>query len=120
MKSVSILGALGVVCVALSGCATTPVQQGAWTGGALGAGLGSIIGNQSGDAGEGALIGAGVGALTGALIADDNQYREPRYRAPSRRVYSVPVPPRPRGHYETRVMRGPSGERYEERVWVRY
>jgi Glycine zipper len=120
MKLVLILGALVTVCVTLSGCATTPVQQGAWTGGALGAGLGAIIGNQSGDAGEGALIGAGVGALTGALIADDNQYREPRYRAPSHRVYRAPAPRPPRGHYETRVMRGPFGEHYEERVWVRY
>ncbi len=120
MKSVLILGALVTVCVILSGCATTPVQQGAWTGGALGAGLGAIIGNQSGDAGEGALIGAGIGALTGALIADDNQYRRPTYRTQSYRVRPVSVPPRPRGHYETRVMRGPSGERYEEQVWVRY
>lgn len=52
------------------GCNTTPTQQGAIAGGAVGAGAGAIIGNQSGKSGEGALIGAGVGALGGALIGD--------------------------------------------------
>lgn len=60
------------VCAAglASGCNTTPTQEGAITGGVLGAGAGAIIGHQSGKAGEGALIGAGAGALGGALIGD--------------------------------------------------
>lgn len=53
-----------------TGCNTTPTQDGAIAGGALGAGAGAIIGHQSGKTGEGALIGAGVGALGGALIGD--------------------------------------------------
>ena len=54
----------------LVACETTPVQQGAVVGGALGAGAGAIIGNQShGRSGEGALIGAATGALAGALLA---------------------------------------------------
>jgi hypothetical protein len=28
------------------------------------------------------------------------------------------VEPAPRGHYEMHVMTSPSGERYEEKVWV--
>ena len=64
--------AIVAVCVAgiAAGCNTTPTQEGAIAGGAVGAGAGAIIGNQSGKAGEGALIGAGVGALGGALIGD--------------------------------------------------
>ncbi len=103
----------------LAGCNTTPTQDGAVVGSALGAGLGAIIGNQSGDAGEGALIGAGVGALTGALVGD--QVDEERRRA--RQGYAQPAPVaqpqrRVHGHYETRVVHGPNGETYEERVWV--
>lgn len=100
----------------LAGCNTTPVQDGAVVGGALGAGLGAIVGNQSGHAGEGALIGAGAGALTGALVGDQvDKKRQQRYSAPAQ-----PAPqPAVRGHYETRIVRGPNGETYEERVFVR-
>lgn len=97
-----------------AGCETTPTQQGALTGAAIGAGAGAIIGNQvDGKSGEGALIGAGLGALSGALIGD--RIDENR----SRRVYQEsPPPPPPRGHWETRTRRTESGEIYEERVWV--
>ena len=54
----------------VAGCNTTPTQEGAVAGAAVGAGAGAIIGNQSGKTGEGALIGAGVGALGGALVGD--------------------------------------------------
>ena len=110
---------ISIVLLALTatGCASTPVQHGMVKGGALGAGLGAIIGHQSGNQGEGALIGAGIGALTGALIADDRQQN--RTVVHERVVYRTPPPPPPvRGHYETRIVRSPTGERYEERVWV--
>jgi len=104
------------------GCYTTPTEQGALAGSAIGAGLGAIVGNQTGHGAEGALIGAGAGALSGALIGNavdpDNQYRR------RSRYHTAPAPPPPRpgykveGHYETRVVTAPSGERYEERVWV--
>ena len=63
---------MGVIAAALifGACNTTPVQDGAIVGGAIGAASGAILGHQFGKQGEGALIGAGVGALTGALIED--------------------------------------------------
>ena len=115
----------------LSACNTTPVQDGVVAGGLLGSAAGAIIGHQSGRQGEGALIGAGVGALTGALIGDDIGRRQ-RYHAPAPTAYYAPAPtyaPAPayappaathatRGYYETRLVRAPSGETYEERVFV--
>lgn len=103
---------------ALIGCATTPTQEGALLGGALGAGAGAIIGNQShGRGGEGALIGGAVGALTGALVGDQVDEARTKRAAPP----AAPAPPPTvvqRGHYENRIVRTPSGETYEERVWV--
>ncbi len=110
------LGGL-LACLTLAGCATTPVQQGALGLGAVGAGAGAIIGNQTGHAGEGALIGAGVGALTGALVGDAIEHSTP----PPPPVYHAPGPPPPPptvGYWQTRVVSGPTGERYEQRVWV--
>jgi uncharacterized protein YcfJ len=120
------------------GCAT-PAQRGAVTGGAVGAGLGAIIGSASGSAGTGALIGAGAGALTGALVGDavdhDRYGHQPHHHTTHgtyvyRERVAPPPPPAspPRhfsksyrvedGHWETRLVRAPSGEYYEERVWV--
>jgi len=98
---------LAVLTMALAGCAT-PTQKGALGGGALGAGLGAVIGHQSGHGAEGAAIGAAAGALTGALVGDKVQ-----------KDRNAAAQPRPQeGHYETRIVHGPRGERYEERVWV--
>lgn len=102
------------------GCNTTPVQDGAVVGGALGAGLGAIVGNQSGRAGEGALIGAGAGALTGALVGDSLEKAEQRGAARGR-YEAQPRHQQPQaqhGHYENRIVHRPNGETYEERVWV--
>lgn len=97
----------------LAACNTTPVQDGAIMGGAIGAASGAIIGHQSGKQGEGALIGAGVGALTGALIGD--QVDERGYGRQS----AAPTSTRVRtGRYETRVVTSETGEKYEERVWA--
>ena len=111
----------------LVGCETTPTQQGALTGAAIGAGAGAIIGNQShGRSGEGALIGAGVGAITGALIGD--RVDENRTRRNQQMQQAPPPAPAPApapqgsgtggGHWESRTHRTESGETYEERVWV--
>lgn len=121
----------------ITGCATTRTGQDASVlGGLLGAGAGAIIGNQTGDAGEGALIGAAIGAITGGAIGDSTEknsyttreviYAPPpppvrtvyRTRTPVRTVYRTEQPVRRAGHYETRLVRGPSGETYEERIWV--
>ena len=60
----------------LVGCQTTPTQQGALMGGALGAGAGAIIGNQvHHSAGTGALIGGLGGAAAGALIGEQTGNR---------------------------------------------
>jgi len=119
-----------LVTAALAGCNTTPTQEGAVVGGALGAGLGAVIGNQShGRSGEGALIGAGVGALTGALVGDHIDDKRQGVRrvetveyqtAPQPAAQPAPVEEVQRGHYETRIVETPSGERYEERIWVRH
>jgi hypothetical protein len=101
--------------LAFPACNTTPVQDGAVVGGALGAATGAIIGHQSGRQGEGALIGAGVGALTGAIVGD--QVDENRGRPVSPAPVSTPAQ---RGRYENRIVTGPNGEQYEERVWVPY
>ncbi len=137
------LVAAGVLLVTV-GCETTPVQQGALLGGALGAGTGAIIGNNTHGhhGGTGALIGGAAGALGGALIGDqvEQQRKRQAYQgyaptppppppapAPAP-VYAPPPPPPPapvpgptvveRGHYEVRLVRTPHGETYEERVWV--
>ncbi len=111
---------------AMTGCETTPTQDGALLGGALGAGLGAIVGNQSGHGGEGALIGAGAGALVGAIMGNEvEEQRAYAYHQSQHRPIAAP-PPRPahtservvRGHYETRVVESATGETYEERVWV--
>jgi len=95
----------------VAGCATTPTQKGALIGGASGAGLGAVIGHQSGHQGEGALIGAAGGAIAGAVIGD--QVKKKRQRQAGQNQQPVE-----RGHYETRIITTPSGETYEERVWV--
>lgn len=70
---------LVAVVLAMAGCETTPTQQGALIGGALGAGSGALIGNQSGHAGTGALIGGAAGGLGGALFGDMvDESRQPR------------------------------------------
>ena len=113
-KMQTILGGM-TVCLLLAGCTTT--QQGAVAGGLIGAGTGAIIGNQTGHAGNGALIGAGVGALSGALVGDAIEHSP---APPATRYYSPGPPPPPSavGYYQTRVVTGPTGEHYEERVWI--
>jgi hypothetical protein len=60
--------AVGVM-LAVTGCETTPTQQGAILGGALGAGTGAIIGNNTHGhhGGTGALIGGAAGAVVGNI-----------------------------------------------------
>jgi len=116
MKKIAMLSVLAATTLA-AGCNTTPTQDGAVVGGLLGAGAGAIIGNQSGHAGEGALIGAGAGALTGAIVGD--QVDERRQRRYPQNVQTAPVRTQ-NGHYDVRIVRTPSGETYEERVWVPY
>lgn len=113
-SAILLLVLVAAVVSATVGCNTTPTQDGAVLGGALGAATGAIIGHQSGKQGEGALIGAGAGALAGALIGDQMDERgyvqKPQRLAPG----SAPV----EGRYETRIVTAPSGEKYEERVWA--
>lgn len=116
MKNMALAGIIAATTL-VAGCNTTPTQDGAVLGGALGAGAGAIIGNQSGHAGEGALIGAGAGALTGALVGD--QVDERRQRRYPQNVQTAPARTQ-KGHYDIRIVRTPSGETYEEKVWVPY
>ncbi len=124
MNKMAFLAITALCALGLSACHTTPVQEGAIAGGAVGAGLGAIAGHQVGRTGEGALIGAGAGALTGALIGDHiEKSTAPPPPPPRRRVGPAPPPPPPvlrshAGRYEVRTVVSPTGERYEERVWV--
>lgn len=114
-RDVLTAAALLVVAMLLCvGCETTSAQEDAVIGGMLGAGTGAVIGHQSGHQGEGAVVGALAGALAGALLGDQVD-RQPaatpaRATATTQRVQT--------GHYETRIVKSPNGETYEERVWV--
>lgn len=122
MKKHSIWAVLLTLALA-SGCNTTPTQDGALLGGALGAGLGAVVGHQSGHQGEGALIGAAAGALTGAIVGDQVDETSRRNYPQNRNTHPQPTtqPSRTqKGHYDIRIVRTPSGETYEERVWVPY
>ncbi len=59
-----------------SACQTTPAQDGAMWGGAIGAAAGQIIGGDT----KATLIGAGVGALGGAIVNDARVDAEQRTR----------------------------------------
>lgn len=126
-KRIAAIVAAGLAALGAMGCQTTPVQDGAIAGAALGAASGAIIGHQMGRQGEGALIGAGAGGLLGALIGDDIGRQQRRYATPGTvvpsaappRVYAPATQPHAtRGYYKTRLVRAPSGETYEERVFV--
>ena len=117
MKSkLTSLALAGTIALA-AGCNTTPVKDGAVLGTILGGGLGAVVGNQSGHAAEGALIGGAAGLLTGAAIGDA---KKQGLKAQQQQQYAPPPANAPvvRGHYETRIVETPSGETYEERVWV--
>lgn len=109
---------LALIAMLGAGCATASKGEGAALGGLLGAGLGAIVGNQSGHQGEGALIGAAAGAITGTAIASGNERAGARYTEKRSRPSHTPRTVTVRGHYEHRIVRAPSGETYEERVWV--
>jgi hypothetical protein len=93
------------VSVFFSGCVGTGpnTQQGAVTGGALGALAGAIIGNNSrgGNALGGALIGGAIGAIAGGTLGNsvDNQrgtvYRSSEEAASNVVVQQVPAAPPP-------------------------
>ena len=131
--SVRIFTALAVAVTSVggfTGCQTSPTQDGALIGGAIGAGTGAIVGHQSGKQGEGALIGAAAGALIGALAGDrvdDRRQRRQQQQQPVQQAQAAPAPaaqptvltaPAPQGRWETRTVTTQSGETYQERVWV--
>ena len=126
MKAMTLMVVLAVAAAGLTGCATmTPTQGGALTGATIGAGTGALIGGASrGRAGEGALVGAAVGGLSGALVGDAiDESRTTRVQNEvvvhePERVRRVQTERVETGRYETRIVRTPSGETYEERVWV--
>jgi hypothetical protein len=69
----SMLLALTVCSVALSGCTT---GQGALVGGATGAAIGGLATDSVG----GAIVGAGVGALAGAVLVESSKGGWCKYR----------------------------------------
>lgn len=83
IRNVRSLGPIAtLLALSLSGCQSPyHSDQGALTGGLLGAGTGAIIGHALGNTGAGAAIGAGVGALSGAAIGNGMDEMEARNRA---------------------------------------
>ena len=109
MKNFSLVGISGLcLALTLTGCVGTGpnTQQGAVTGGALGALAGAVIGNNSrgGDAVGGALLGGVIGAVAGGTIGNSvDQQNGTVYGAPhARRVVRVrdtaPARPPPPPH----------------------
>src|SRR3954452_3940896 len=99
---------LGAACapIFLGGCVGSgpATEQGAVTGGTIGAVAGGIIGNNSrgGDTVGGALVGAAVGAIAGGVIGNSvDQQRGTLYDSPDSRGYrravvaQQPPPPPP-------------------------
>jgi hypothetical protein len=74
---------IGLVPMAMSTgcCSPYHADQGALTGGLIGAGTGAIAGHALGSTAAGAAIGAGVGALGGAAIGSSMDEAEARNRA---------------------------------------
>jgi outer membrane lipoprotein SlyB len=105
--SILILSALCAGCVG-----TGPnTQQGAVTGGAIGALTGAIIGNNSGGRNgfAGALIGGTIGAIAGGTIGNSidnerNTLYTSEYQATTRVVVQQPPPPSPPAQPEVVVM----------------
>lgn len=107
-----------------SGCVGTGpnTQQGAVTGGALGALAGAIIGNNSGghNALAGALIGGTVGAIAGGTIGNSvDQQRGTIYGSQAQATTNVvvegpppPPPPPPSGAYVMAAQPEPDA------VWI--
>jgi len=106
-KYVLLVSTLGFSAALLTGCAGTGpnTQQGAVTGGALGAIAGAIIGHNSGSGNTlgGALIGGAAGALAGGTIGNAKDHEDgtvydetaPASHRTYRVVQSVPPPPPP-------------------------
>jgi uncharacterized membrane protein len=78
MTKTYILPFVLAVFFALAACTSmTPTQQGAASGGILGAGAGAGISALSGgNAGIGALIGGAAGAVAGGLVGYEKERRE--------------------------------------------
>lgn len=105
MHKTALLASTIALSALLNGCVGTGpnTQQGAVTGGALGALAGAIIGHNSrgGDAFGGALLGGAAGAIAGGTIGNsvDNE-RGTLYGYPTERSYratriETPPPPPP-------------------------
>lgn len=77
-----LLVALIPAALGLSGCASPyHSDQGALTGGLLGAGTGAVVGHALGNTGAGAVVGAAGGALAGAAIGHGMDEEDARNRA---------------------------------------
>lgn len=106
-KHLLLVSTLGLGAALFSGCVGTGpnTQQGAVTGGALGALAGAIIGHNSGGGNTlgGALIGGAAGALAGGTIGNSKDHEDgtlydegaPVAQRSYRVVQQVPPPPVP-------------------------
>lgn len=81
MKTQYLLPFVLAIAIAVGACTNmTPTQQGATSGGLLGAGAGAGISALSGgDAGIGALLGGAAGAVAGGLIGYEKERSQRTY-----------------------------------------
>jgi hypothetical protein len=122
-KQILLLAAFGTAAFSTGCVGTGPnTQQGAVTGGALGAIAGAIIGHNSGSGNTlgGALIGGAAGALAGGTLGNSADHRDGTIydeSQPTTRVHrvvrEVPPPPPPPAPMETATA-SPAGNA----VWI--
>ncbi|HEY6629887.1 MAG TPA: glycine zipper 2TM domain-containing protein [Rhizobiaceae bacterium] len=80
-----------LVCVALSGCATSEQDRRAGTGALIGTGVGALAGQAIGGNTGSTIVGAGAGALLGAVVGTASTPRSTgycRYQRPDGTIYT--------------------------------
>ena len=95
MARMPLLLLIGMLTMAMSAGCCSPYHsdQGALTGGLIGAGTGAVVGHALGNTAGGALVGAGVGALSGAAIGQGMDDVEAKNRAMIAQQLGRPVDP---------------------------
>lgn len=94
MRSISIVAAVAVVTISISGCATNEQNRRGGTGALVGAGVGAVAGQAIGRSTRATVGGAAAGALLGAVVgtaSTPSQDRDHcRYRRSDGTIYIAP------------------------------
>jgi hypothetical protein len=87
--------ASALICVSLSGCATSEQDRRAGTGALIGGGAGALAGQAIGGNTGATIVGAGAGALLGAVLGTASTPRATgycRYQRPDGSIYTARCP----------------------------